>query len=152
MDEGLDVNEVDALGHTPLHVAAGSEEPNSGCLCECDFLGLVSYTAACACLCCAPPAMQARTHTLTMSSQVLHVCVCLSVCLCMCVCITAVYSSHTGAVVALLCERKAAVHLRALLSGETALHRAANEGKSDAVAALLKEMTAPEMPHVRHWH
>ena len=35
IDERLDVNEVDALGHTPLHVAAGSEEPNSGCFCEC---------------------------------------------------------------------------------------------------------------------
>ena len=30
---------------------------------------------------------------------------------------------------ALLCEHKAAVDVRALLSQETALHRAANEGK-----------------------
>ena len=88
MDEGLDVNEVDALGHTPLHVAAGSEEPNSGCLCECDFLGLVSQQPVHGC---APPAMQTRTHTLTMSIQLLHV-------LCMCVCVCVHVCVHHGGV------------------------------------------------------
>jgi hypothetical protein len=32
IDAGWDLDEVDAMGHTPLHVAAGSEEPDSGAL------------------------------------------------------------------------------------------------------------------------
>ena len=30
LEAGWDLDEVDAMGHTPLHVAAGSEEPDSG--------------------------------------------------------------------------------------------------------------------------
>ena len=30
IDAGWDLDEDDAMGHTPLHVAAGSEEPDSG--------------------------------------------------------------------------------------------------------------------------
>jgi hypothetical protein len=29
VEERCDINEADAMGHTPLHVAAGSEEPGS---------------------------------------------------------------------------------------------------------------------------
>ena len=30
IDAGADLDEQDRMGHTPLHVAAGSEEPGSG--------------------------------------------------------------------------------------------------------------------------
>ena len=30
INAGVNINEQDAMGHTPLHVAAGSEEPGSG--------------------------------------------------------------------------------------------------------------------------
>ena len=40
----------------------------------------------------------------------------------------------------LLCESKAAVDLRAIISRETPLHRAANEGNTDAVGAILAAM------------
>jgi len=84
IDERLDVNEADALGHTPLHVAAGSEEPNSGCLCECDFLGLVSYTAACAWLCTTCNAgPNAHTDHVQSSVTCVRVSVCLSVYVCL---------------------------------------------------------------------
>ena len=76
IDAGWDLDEVDAMGHTPLHVAAGSED------------------------------------------------------------------RYSGLAVALLCQAMACVHMQATISLETALHRAANEGKSEAVAAILDALPA----------